>query len=66
MSITKILNIQAEQMRIKRRQRAQEKAQKAPVKMVIPMVLLIFPSLYIVLLGPAVIILIESGVFGVI
>ncbi len=65
-SIAKILRIQSDQMRVKRRQRAQEKAQKAPVKMVLPMVLLIFPSLYIVLLGPAIIILIESGVFGVI
>lgn len=52
-SITKILNIQAEQMRIKRRQRAQEKAQQAPVKMVIPLVIFIFPSIWIVLLGPA-------------
>ncbi|WP_119073041.1 type II secretion system F family protein [Aggregatilinea lenta] len=65
-SIAKILRIQADQMRVKRRQRAQEKAQQAPVKMVIPMVLLIFPSLYIVLLGPAAIILLESGVFGAI
>lgn len=54
-SMSKILKVQAEQMRIKRRQRAQEKAQQAPVKMMIPMVLLIFPSIYIVLLGPSVI-----------
>jgi tight adherence protein C len=53
-SMSKILKVQAEQMRIKRRQRAQEKAQQAPVKMMIPMVLLIFPSIYIVLLGPSV------------
>lgn len=52
-SISKILNIQAAQMRIKRRQRAQEKAQQAPVKMMIPMVIFIFPSIWIVLLGPA-------------
>lgn len=52
-SISKVLNIQAEQMRVKRRQRAQEKAQQAPVKMVIPMVIFIFPSIWIVLLGPA-------------
>lgn len=52
-SISKILNIQADQMRIKRRQRAQEKAQQAPVKMMIPMVMFIFPSIWIVLLGPA-------------
>lgn len=52
-SISRVLNIQADQMRIKRRQRAQEKAQQAPVKIMIPMVILIFPSLFIVLLGPA-------------
>ncbi len=52
-SISKILNIQAAQMRIKRRQRAQEKAQQAPVKMMIPLVVFIFPSIWIVLLGPA-------------
>ncbi|MCL4236905.1 MAG: type II secretion system F family protein [Anaerolineae bacterium] len=63
-SIAKILRIQSDQMRVKRRQRAQEKAQQAPVKMMIPMVFLVFPSLWIVLLGPSVVILIESGVFG--
>jgi tight adherence protein C len=52
-SMAKILRVQSDQMRIKRRQRAQEKAQQAPVKMMIPMVLLIFPSIWIVLLGPA-------------
>jgi tight adherence protein C len=52
-SISKILNIQADQMRIKRRQRAQEKAQQAPVKMMFPLVFFIFPSIWIVLLGPA-------------
>ncbi len=63
-SMTKILRVQSDQMRVKRRQRAQEKAHQAPVKMMIPMVLLIFPSLWIVLLGPAVIFLIESGTLG--
>jgi tight adherence protein C len=63
-SISKILRIQSDQMRVKRRQRAQEKAQQAPVKMMIPMVLLIFPSIWIALMGPSVIILINSGVFG--
>ncbi len=52
-SISKVLKIQSEQMRIKRRQRAQEKAQQAPIKMMIPMVLLIFPAIWLVLLGPA-------------
>jgi tight adherence protein C len=65
-SMTKILRVQSDQMRVKRRQRAQEKAHQAPVKMMIPMVLLIFPSLWIVLLGPAVVFLLESGVLGTI
>jgi tight adherence protein C len=63
-SMTKILRVQSDQMRVKRRQRAQEKAHQAPVKMMIPMVLLIFPSLWIVLLGPAVIFLLTSGSLG--
>jgi tight adherence protein C len=56
-SIGKILRVQSDQMRVKRRQRAQEKAHQAPVKMIIPMVFLIFPSIWIVLLGPSAIIL---------
>jgi tight adherence protein C len=63
-SISKILRIQSDQMRVKRRQRAQEKAQQAPVKMMIPMVLLIFPSIWIALMGPSVIMLLQSGVMG--
>lgn len=51
--IGKVLRIQAEQMRLRRRQRAEEKAQQAPVKMLFPMIFLIFPSIFIVLLGPA-------------
>jgi tight adherence protein C len=65
-SIAKILRIQAEQMRIKRRQRAEEKAHQAPIKMLIPMTFLIFPTILIVILGPAAIILKNSAVFGVI
>ncbi len=53
-SISKVLRIQSEQMRIRRRQRAEEKAHKAPILMMIPMVFLIFPATYIVILGPAV------------
>ena len=52
-SISRVLQIQSEQMRIRRRQRAEEKAHQAPVKMTIPMVFLIFPALLIVILGPA-------------
>jgi tight adherence protein C len=52
-SMSKVLRIQADQMRIQRRQLAEEEAHKAPLKMLIPMGLLIFPSLMIVLLTPA-------------
>lgn len=60
-SMSKILRVQSDQMRTKRRQRAQEKAHQAPVKMMLPMVFLIFPSLWIVLLGPSLIILLNSS-----
>ena len=53
MSISDTLHAQADQMRIERRFRAQEQAQKAPVKMLIPMALLIFPALLAVIIGPA-------------
>ncbi|MGQ9626085.1 MAG: type II secretion system F family protein [Anaerolineae bacterium] len=62
-SIAKVLRIQSEQMRVKRRQRAEEKAHQAPVKMIIPMVFLIFPSIWVVLLGPSILILLHSGLF---
>ena len=52
-SLAKVLRIQADQMRIKRRQFAEELAHKAPVKMIIPMALLTFPSIMIILLAPA-------------
>ncbi len=54
-SIGMVLRIQSEQMRIKRRQRIEEAAMKAPIKMLFPMVLFIFPTIFIVVLGPIVI-----------
>ncbi len=64
-SMSQILRVQSDQMRVKRRQRAQEKAQAAPIKMMIPLTFLIFPSIWIVLLGPAAIKLLESGALAV-
>ena len=64
-SIAKVLRIQAEQMRIKRRQRAEEKAQQAPIKMLLPMTFLIFPTILIIIMGPALLVLKESAVFSV-
>jgi tight adherence protein C len=54
-SIARMLRVQAEEMRVRRRQRIQEKAFAAPVKMIFPMLLCIFPSIFIIILGPAVI-----------
>ncbi len=63
-SLAKVLRIQADQMRIKRRQLAEEEAHKAPIKMLIPMGLLIFPSLMIVLLTPAALRIFKSSLGG--
>jgi tight adherence protein C len=59
-SLVDVIRIQAQAMRIKRRQRAEEKAMKTPVKIMIPLVLFIFPSMFIVILGPAAITMVEQ------
>jgi len=59
-SISKVLQVQSEQLRIERRQRAEEMAAKAPIKMLFPLVGCIFPSLFIVILGPALILIVQN------
>jgi tight adherence protein C len=59
-SISKVLQVQSEQLRIERRQRAEEQAAQAPIKMLFPLVGCIFPSLFVVILGPALILIMTN------
>jgi len=59
-SLGQVLRVQSQQLRILRRQKAEELAQKAPVKMVFPLVLCILPSVFIVILGPVIINLLRT------
>jgi tight adherence protein C len=63
-SMAKVLRIQADQMRMRRRQYAEELAHQAPVKMLLPMIGFIFPSIFIVLLTPAAITISKTTLFG--
>lgn len=54
LSISTVLKTQSDQMRLMRRQRAEESANAAPIKMLFPLVLLIFPAMFVVILGPAI------------
>jgi tight adherence protein C len=60
-SMAKVLRIQSDQMRVRRRQMAEEEAHRLPIKMIFPIGILIFPSILIILLGPAALILSTSA-----
>lgn len=62
LAIANVLRVQSERLREKRSQRAREAAQKAPIKMVFPLVFFIFPALFIVILGPAFLKIMTSGI----
>jgi tight adherence protein C len=58
--VKNVMKAQSQQLRLTRRQRAQEKAAKAPVKMLLPMVVFVFPVVFIILMGPTVINMIDQ------
>ncbi len=59
-SIAKALRVQSDSMRVKRMQMAEERAQKTAVKMIFPLVLFIFPGIFVILVGPAAIMMIQQ------
>ena len=58
--IAQVLRVQSSEMRVKRRQRAEEKAQQVPVKITIPLIFFILPCLFIAVMGPAVLSIMDS------
>jgi len=61
-SLSRVLRIESANLREQRKQASREKAMKAPIKMLFPLVLFIFPSIFVIILGPAVIRMID--IFG--
>jgi tight adherence protein C len=59
-SVAQALRVQSDSMRVKRRQLAEERAQQTAVKMIFPLVLFIFPGIFVVLVGPAAIMMING------
>ena len=63
LAVSNVLRVQSERLRERRSQRAREAAQKAPIKMTFPLVLFIFPALFLIILGPAMIKIFTNGAF---
>jgi tight adherence protein C len=63
-SLGQVLRVQSDALRVQRKQRAEQQAFKAPIKIIVVLALFIFPSLFIVILGPAALTIMNSGLAG--